>query len=320
MLDKNLKLRKKVAIVGSGYVGASIAYALTIQCVANEIILIDLNDKKANGEAKDICHGLTNYGDVLVYAGSYSDCSECDLVIITTGRGRKPGESRLDLMGENLKVMKDVVNSLSRYSFNGIILIVSNPVDILTHAVSEWMSLPIGRVIGSGCLLDTSRFVRVVSNYLKVGIEELNGYVVGEHGDNQIPVWSRMTINGDDVMAYCSQKDILWNEAIRNKLAEETKRLGAKIISEKGNSHYGIATCVCLLADTILNQKSLVASVSAPLLGEYGVRGISLSLPSVIGASGIETRIVDGWTVDEEKAFLEAADTLKRLWEQISLQ
>ena len=243
---------RKVAIIGAGYVGSSIAYALALKNIAREIVLIDINSEKTDGEAKDIRHGIPAMGTADLYAGDYPDCSDCDLIIITAGRGRKPGESRLDLMNDNIKILGDVIDQIQRYYTRGVLLIISNPVDILTYKATEWMQLPNGMVFGSGCFLDSSRFVRSIADYIELSTGVINGYVVGEHGDGQVPVWSHVTVGGIPIDEFCLESKIMWNDNIKKQISEQTKDMGRQIISAKGKTHYGIATCVCQLADAIL--------------------------------------------------------------------
>ena len=188
MADLLLGGSRKVAIIGAGYVGASIAYALTLKDLAREIVLIDVNNTKAKGEALDIQHGIPYMGSSSVRAGSYDDCADCDLIIITAGRNRFPTESRLDMINDNILIMKGVVDKLSKHYTKGVILIVSNPVDILTYKCDEWMGLPNGKILGTGCILDTSRLIRAISSYTNLNIESIKCNIVGEHGESQFPV------------------------------------------------------------------------------------------------------------------------------------
>ncbi len=304
---------RKVAIIGSGFVGSSIAYALALRDVAREIVLIDINQEKTDGEAKDIRHGLPSMGTADLYAGDYSDCVDCDLIIVTAGRGRKLGESRLDLTNENVKIMRSVIDSIKDYYTRGVILIISNPVDILTYKAAEWMDLPSGMVFGSGNILDSSRFVRIVADYVGLSTGVVNGYIVGEHGDDQVPVWSHVTIGGIPIAEYCENVSLEWNEEVRSELANKTKQMGAEIISEKGRTHYGIATCVCQIADAIINQKPTIASVSSVLMGEHGCRGVALSVPSVVGPSGVQQRIREKWAPEEYRGFFDAVEHLRNM-------
>ena len=308
---------RKVSIIGAGFVGSSIAYALALRDIAREIVLIDIAEEKTRGEAWDIRHGLPSMGTVDLYAGDYSDCAECDLIIIAAGRNRKNGESRLDMASENVKILKSVTASIQKYYTCGIILVISNPVDILTYKASEWMGLPNGMVFGSGCLLDTSRFVRTIADYIGLSTGVVNGYLVGEHGDGQVPVWSKVTVGGIPIDEYCSEASVAWDENIRKKIAEKTRVMGAEIIRAKGKTHYGIATCVCHLADAVLNQRPTIASVSSPLLGEHGVRGVSLSVPSVVGPSGVQQRIRERWAPEEYRGFFDAVEKIRDILERL---
>lgn len=308
---------RKVAIIGAGFVGSSIAYALALRDIAREIVLIDINKEKTDGEAKDIRHGIQGMGTADLYAGDYSDCEDCDLIIITAGRGRKPGESRLDLTSENIKIMRDVITMIQKYYTRGVILIISNPVDILTQKVTEWMGLHDGMVFGSGCILDTSRFVRSIADYVGFSTGVVNAYVVGEHGDHQVPIWSQVTIGGIPIGEFCQDSSIEWNEDIRNQIAEETKTMGAVIIKEKGRTHYGIATSVCQIADAVINQRPIITSVCSRLMGEHGVRDVTLSVPSVIGPAGVLQRIREKWAPEEYRGFFDAVEAEREVLENL---
>lgn len=302
-----------MAIIGAGYVGSSIAYALALRDVAREIVLIDINHDKTDGEAKDIRHGLPAMGTVDLYAGDYSDCADCDLIIITAGRGRKPRESRLDLTNENVKIMCAVVDDIQKHYTRGVIMVISNPVDILIYKVAEWMDLPNGMVFGSGCILDSSRFVRSIADYIELSTGVINGYVVGEHGDGQVPVWSHVTVGGVPIDEFCSDMKIAWNDEIKRKIAEQTKIMGSQIIATKGRTHYGIATCVCQLADAIINKRPTISCVSSVLMGEHGCREVALSVPSVVGPAGVQQRIREKWAPEEYRGFFDAVENAKRI-------
>lgn len=309
---------RKVAIIGAGFVGSSIAYALALRDVAREIVLIDIIHEKTKGEADDIRHGIPSMGTADLYAGDYQDCADSDLIIITAGRGRKPGETRLDLANENTRIMKNVVTSLMPYYTRGVILIVSNPVDILTFKCAQWMGLPTGTVFGTGCMLDTSRLVRNLADYLHISTGVINAHVIGEHGDRQIPIWSKTTVAGIPIDEFCKDIDIKWDADTRQMLNEKTKQMGAEIIKAKGKTHYGIATCVCYLADAILNQRPTVESVTAPIEWEIGVPKYSLSVPSVVGPGGVIQRVREVWNDEEYTAFVEARDKMLEVLERVT--
>lgn len=290
---------RKVAIIGAGYVGASIAYALTIRNLASQIVLIDIDQHKAEGEAMDIQHGIPYMGTSSVKAGDYPDCENCDLIIVTAGRNRRPGESRLDMITDNIDILRQVTENIKKYYTHGVVMVVSNPVDILAYKMAEWMGLPNGKVFGTGCILDTSRLVRAISNYTDINIEAIKCNIIGEHGDSQFPVWSRLSIAGIPMEEYCENVGLEWSDIQKEQLYTQVVNMGASIIGAKGKTHYGIATCVCSLADAVLNQRLTIAPVTSPLTGEYGITDVAISVPSIVGVSGVERRLEERLS-DEE--------------------
>ncbi len=313
MADINLVHNRKVVIIGSGNVGASIAYALTIRNLAFEIILIDKDRKRAEGEALDIQHGISYMGVSSVRSGDYKDCANCDLIIITAGRNRRVGEDRNDLISDNILILEDVINNIKPFYNRGVILMVANPVDILTYKCTKLLDLPDGRVFGTGNILDSSRLIRSVADYVGLNTEVVKGTIVGEHGEKQVPIWSRLSIAGVPVEEYCHDVGLRWDEEIRTEMARSVRGLGAEIIRDKGKTHYGIATCVCYIADAILNQRQTIAPVTSVLRGEYGIEDVSLSVPSIIGGSGVERRLEERWAEDEYARFKETAIALKEV-------
>lgn len=302
---------RKVAVIGAGCVGSSIAFALALRDAAQEIVLIDVDREKCRGEALDIRQCLPGAGIAEVYAGDYRDCADCDLIIVTAGRNRNPGESRLDMAGENVRTMRTVADSVSRYYTRGCLLIISNPVDILTFKFDEWMGLSDGAVFGSGCVLDTSRFLCCAADYLGTDAGEISGYLVGEHGESQVPVWSRVTVGGILIEEYCRKAGLPWNSDIREEIAFKTRTMGTEIIRAKGTTHYGIAACVCQIAEAVLRQRPVILPVTSTLTGEYGCRKAALSVPSLVGPAGVQQRICEKWTAEEYRGFSEAAEKMK---------
>ena len=285
--------KKRTAIIGVGYVGASIAYALTLRGIADEIVLIDAFYEKSRGEAADISHGIPFMGNPNVFVGSYSDIADCDLIIITAGRNRRKGESRSDLVFENIRMLKQIASEVSQHYTRGVILVVTNPVDAATYKFEQWMGLPLGRVFGTGCVLDTSRLTSAVSKYAGLTIDNIRALVIGEHGDTQVPVWSRLFIAGITIAEYCGEMGLAWDDEQKKVLAERVRNMGASIILDKERTHYGIATCVSYIASAVLSNHKAVVPVSSTLQGEYGISDIALSVPSIIGSKGIEKRIVE---------------------------
>ncbi len=308
---------RKVAIIGAGFVGASIAYAMALRDIAREIVVVNRTKEKVIGEVMDIRHGIPSMGTTDVYVGDYSDCVDCDLIIICAGKNRKPGESRLDLTNDNVEIVKSVIGNVKHYYTRGIILIISNPVDILTYKAAEWMDLPNGMVFGSGNILDSSRFVRTIADYVGLSTGVVNAYIVGEHGDGQVPIWSRATIGGIPIEEYCNDVGLKWDASVKKELAEKTKLMGGQIIEAKGRTHYGIATCVCQLADAIINQRPTIACVSSVLMGEHGCRDVALSVPSVVGPSGVQQRIREKWAPKEYRGFFDAVENIRQVLKQI---
>ena len=311
MINSSEIHNRKVAIIGTGNVGASIAYALTIRDLAREIVLINRTEARALGEALDIQHGIPYMGTSSVRVGSYEDCTNCDLIIVTTGRNRKVGETRLDLAKDNISITEGVVKEIKRYYTRGVILMVANPVDILTYTCARVMDLPNGRVFGTGNILDTSRLVRLLADYTGLNTEMIKANIVGEHGDDQIPIWSRLSIAGVPIKEYCSDVGLAWNSAIRIDMENKVRGLGAEIIKDKGKTHYGIATCVCYIVDAILNQRLTIAPVTSVLEGEYGVSDVALSVPSIIGVNGVDKRLEEAWSDFEYERFLNASERIK---------
>lgn len=286
---------RKVAIIGVGYVGASIAYSLMIKGLAREIVLIEREDSmdKCVAEINDIRHGIPYMGSSNIYCGGYEDIHDCDMIIITSGRNRRPGESRLEMTNDNLKTTSQIVEGIKKHYTKGVILVVTNPVDVVTRALSEWLALPEGRVFGTGCLLDSSRLTNVVADYLGLSSDVINIHIIGEHGDGQIALWSKATIAGIQIDEYCRMTGIPLTDEKKLQMEQQVRRMGMDIIRGKGRTHYGIATCVCYIADAVLNRRSTIVSVSSVLRGEYGINGVALSLPCVIDARGVERRLVD---------------------------
>lgn len=315
-----MKHTRKIAIVGAGYVGASIAYALMLRELADEIVLIDVNKEHAYGEALDIMHGISYMGACRVYQGDYADCHNCNIIIITAGKNRKYGQTRLDLAGDNAEIMESVVEQIRPFYNNCEILVVSNPVDILTYKVAKSIGAEKGKVLGTGCLLDTSRLVCRIADYVGLSINNIHAMIVGEHGENQLPLWSRVLVANSPIEEYCRMLNIPWDEQVRQRIMHEVKTMGAEIISRKERTHYGIATTVCYLVDAIINDHPTVVPVSGILEQEYaGVKDIAISVPSVVGAGGIWRQLYQEWDAEEIAQFQESGRYIRETIEKISI-
>jgi L-lactate dehydrogenase len=286
---------RKVSIIGAGYVGASIAYVLMLKEYADTIVLIDNNHEKAAAEVLDINHGMTHIKPADIYCGQFSDIAGSDLIIVTAGRNRKPDETRLDMTYDNLTIAGAVACEIKKYYNRGVVLIVSNPVDIITYKMTEWLDLPKGKVFGSGCILDVSRFSRLLADYASVNPDTVNARIIGEHGESQVILWSRTSVG--EIPA-----------SVKHSIERQVIEIGNVIINGKGRTHYGIATCLSHLAGAILNGQTVTACVSSVLDGEYGLRDIALSLPCVIGRNGVTEILQDKIEPEEfEKLHTSAA-------------
>ena len=210
-----------------------------------------------------------------------------------------------------------MVDQLKQYYTRGVIMMVSNPVDVLVWQCARWMDLPNGMVLGTGCVLDTSRLTRLIADYTRLNTEVVKTTIVGEHGDAQIPIWSRTSIAGVPIEEYCENVGLSWTEREREMLSNKVRTMGAEIISDKGKTHYGIATCVCYLAQAVLNQRLTIAPVSTVFQGEYGIENVSLSVPSIIGVNGVEKRLEERWAADEFERFRTAAKKMAGVLEQL---
>lgn len=311
---------RKVAIIGCGYVGASIAYALTIKDLPREIVLIDCNLEKARSEALDIQHGILEMGMVNIYVGGYKDIKNCDIIIVTAGKNRKPGESRNDLAVDNLNISKSICDEIKKYYIGSIIIVVSNPVDVLTYAYTKWLDVPSGVVVGTGCLLDTSRLVSFIAEYVKINTTVIQTSVIGEHGKNSIPIWSKTSIAGIPIASFCKANNLRWDEELKRAFESLLVNAGMNIIEGKGRTHYGIATCVCSLTDAILNRKPTIFNVSSVLNGVYGVNDIALSVPTIISRRGAKLQIEEALNEDERRKFIDASECMDELLRTLELK
>lgn len=305
--------RKKVAVIGMGYVGGGIVYSLMIKNIADTIFLIDKKADTTNAEMLDIRPGLPDIGTTKIVAGSYENISDCDLIIVTAGRNRKHDESRLDLTEDNIKVTDDVISELKKYYKKGVILVVTNPVDIITQYITKSMELPYGTVIGTGCILDTSRFVGEIAEYTFQNIQDIEAMVIGEHGTGQVHLWENVKIKGIPIKDFCLENNLKFNDEVKNKISEKIINMGSEIIFGKGRTHFGTSACVTYLSDAILNNKEIIAPISVMRNGEYGISNVSLSLPTLINSKGANNTISVKLNKNEEMQLKDTADKLYKV-------
>jgi L-lactate dehydrogenase len=301
----------RVAIVGTGFVGSTTAYALLLSRTPAEIVLIDRNNRRADGHVQDLRDAEVFTHSAKVVAGQLDDCCSADVVIITAGLSQSGRTSRLDNLNETAAILKGLVADVVRYNPNGILLIASNPVDVLTYAVWKWSGLPQSRVIGSGTSLDTSRFRRRLAEYYGVASDNVHAYVIGEHGESQVAVISSARIAGMPLESFCRELELPYDEAVLRKIADDTRATGLEIIHAKGATYYGIGTALARITNAILRDEHVVLTVSSLAPKSMGLGEVSLSLPTIITREGVARVVSVPLSASERKALEASAETLK---------
>lgn len=310
---------RKAAIIGCGFVGAATAFALMQSKLFSEMVLLDANFEKADGEAKDISHGIPFAGQMKIYAGDYSDITDAAVVIVTAGANQKPNETRLDLVHKNVAIYKGIIPEIKRANFRGILLIVSNPVDILTYVAVSLSGLPENQVIGSGTVLDTARLKFALSEHLDVDSRSIHSFIIGEHGDSEIAAWSSTNISGVPLNDFCEMRGHFNHEEAMQQIFENVKNSAYEIIAKKGATYYGIAMSVKRICECIIRNEKSVLPVSSIIHGEYGIEGIDLSLPAIVGAYGMEAHVPISLNDEEKKQLQHSAKTLRGIIETLDL-
>lgn len=310
-----MKQGKKITILGAGNVGATIAYALAIDAIASEIVLIDINKEKAKGEAMDIYQGTSFTRSVSVYDGEYEDARDSDIVVVTVGAARKPGQSRIDLAQGNVNIVKGVMPQVVQYAPNAVYVVVSNPVDILTYAILKVTGLPESQVIGSGTTLDSSRLRARIADVVGLTPQNVHAYVFGEHGDSAMIPWSLTSIAGMPMTTFYErvrrdQPDFSIERL--KSIEEDVRNSGAKVISLKGATYYAIGTTVRYICENILRDSGALMTVSGLIKGRYGIENVCLSLPFTVGANGIRGCLEPPLNTEETVQLLHSADVLKK--------
>ncbi len=304
---------RKAIIVGTGFVGSSTAYSLSQKGLYNEIVLIDYNKSKAEGEAMDISHGIPYSSPMDIRAGEYADAHDAGIAIITAGAAQKPGETRLDLVKKNSAIMRSVVRALVDAGFEGILLIVANPVDILTHVALVESGFPASRVIGSGTVLDTARYKYLISRRLNIDAKNVHGIIIGEHGDSEFPVWSITNVGGIPLHAFAEMRGHYDHEECMKTIYENVRDSAYQIIERKGATYYGVATAVTHICEVIAKDRHMMLPVSCELNGQYGLKGLALSVPAIVGRHGIELVLNYPLSEDEKERLCASAKTLKEI-------
>jgi L-lactate dehydrogenase len=303
MYEKPKQLTR-IAIVGTGHVGATCAYALQLLGHASEIVLINAHYERAEGEAMDINHGSLFARPVRVWAGDYSDCKDAGIVVLAAGASQKPGETRLDLLKRNTAIFNNILPQVTQYTRSAILIVVSNPVDVLTYITWRVSQLPVQQVIGSGTMLDTARFRYLLSQHFRIEPRNIHAYIIGEHGDTQVPVWSLANIAGIRLDEYTRLNNKPLGQSSRDEIARNTRLAAYEIIRRKGATYYAIAAGLVRIIEAIVRDENSVLTISSLLQGEHGLNNISLSLPCIVNKQGIK-EIVELPLSSEEQSGLE---------------
>ena len=307
---------RKVVIIGCGFVGSATAFCLMESGLFSEMVLIDSDREKAEGEALDISHGISFAKPIKIYAGSYDDIKNASLIIITAGTNQKPGETRLDLVKENIKVFKNVIFEIKKRNFRGILLIVANPVDILTTIAVKLSGFPKNKVIGSGTVLDTARLKYELGKHLNIDSRSVHAFIIGEHGDSEIAAWSSANVSGIPLGKFCEMRGYFNHNETMYKIAEDVKNSAYEIIRKKKATYYGIAMSVKRICEAIVRNEKSILPVSSMLYGEYGIDGVSLSLPAIVGKDGLETHVPIQLSQDEIEKLQQSARILHDILRQ----
>lgn len=298
---------QKVGMIGCGFVGATCAFSLVQSGLFSEMVLIDANREKAIGEAMDLSHGTSYLAPMKIYAGDYSDLKDAGLIIITAGANQKPNETRLDLVKRNVAIFKEIIPQIKAQNCEGILLVVSNPVDILTHVAYKLSGFPASRVIGSGTVLDTARFKYLLGERLNVDSRNIHAYIIGEHGDSELAVWSSAMVAGIHINHFSELRGSFnRHQEVMQEVYEEVRDSAYEIIERKGATYYGIAVAVKRIAEAIVRNQHTVLPVSTLMTGQFGLSDLCLSIPSVVCQDGVEM-VVDLYLNDEETKKLQAS-------------
>jgi L-lactate dehydrogenase len=301
----------KISIIGAGYVGSTTAFTLMASGLASEIVIVDIDKKKAEGEAMDLSHGVSFVSPVDIRAGDYKDTTDSAIIIITAGAAQKPGETRLDMINRNYAIFKYIIPEIVKYNPNSILLVVSNPVDILSYITYQLSGFPPERVIGSGTVLDTSRLRYILSQDFNIDARNIHTYIMGEHGDSEIATWSLTSVAGMQLNDYCNTVCMSCNDSYRKKTVEDVRNAGYEVIDRKGSTYYAVALAIRRIVEAILRDENSILTVSSLLKGEYEISDIYMGIPSIVGSNGVKKVLEIPLNQEETFALKTSAETLK---------
>lgn len=304
---------QKAVMVGCGFVGSASVFALMQSGLFSEIALIDANKEKAEGEAMDISHGIPFARQMKIYAGDYDDVKDAGIVIVTAGANQQPGETRLDLVNKNVAIFKKIIPEISSRGFEGILLIVANPVDILTKVAKELSGLPENRVIGSGTVLDTARLKYRLSEHLGVDSKSIHAFIIGEHGDSEIAAFSSANISGIPLSNFCEMRGHFKHREAEEEIAQKVKNSAYDIIQRKRATYFGVAMAVKRICEVIVRNEKAILPVSTSMHGEYGIDDVVLSMPCIVGINGIEAQVPIVLNEEEQQKLQDSSKILKEI-------
>ena len=310
---------KKAVMVGCGFVGSASVFALMQSGLFTEIVLIDADKNKAEGEAMDISHGIPFARPMKIYAGDYDDAADAAIIIVSAGAGQKPGETRLDLVHKNVSIFKSIIPEIAKRGFDGILLIVANPVDILTQVAIKLSGLPEERVIGSGTVLDSARLKYKLGEHLSVDSRSVHAFIVGEHGDSEVVAWSSANVSGVELSKMCEMRGHYQHKKNTEEIAAAVKNSAYDIINRKHATYYGIAMSVRRICEVIMRDEKSILPVSHMMHGVYGIDGVVLSMPTIVGSDGVEADIPIELNGEEALKLKESADALKEIVDSLEL-
>ena len=305
--------QRKAAIIGCGFVGSATAFTLMQSQLFSELVLVDVDFDKADGEAKDIAHGIPFAGQMKIHAGVYEDLSDAAIIIVTAGAGQKPGETRLDLVHKNVAIYESIIPRIAEQNKDAILLIVSNPVDILTTVALRLSGFPPERVIGSGTVLDSSRFKYRLGEYIGIDHRNVHAFIIGEHGDSEVAVWSSATVSGIAVRDFCDELGIVFTREQMDEIVRDVKNSAYEIIEKKGATFYAVALAIRRIAEALIRDEHSLLTVSGYCSGAYEIEDVCIGLPMILGRDGIENIVEIPLNQLEKDNLHESADALKKV-------
>ena len=306
----------KICIIGAGMVGATSAFAIATHRIASELVIIDVNKEKAEGEAMDINHGLITMGSMNIHPGEYADVKDADIIVVAAGLGRKPGETRLDLAAKNIGIAKDIAQNIMKHYNGGVIMVVSNPVDIITYVILKETGLPANKVFGSGTVLDSARFRYMLSVKMGADIRNIHGFMAGEHGESQFAVWSSVHVSAMAMDSYCAKRGIVID---KDELVQDIVSSGAQVIKRKGVTNFAIAAIVAELCATIMGDRGSIFNVTSLLDNYYGISDVCISVPCILGKDGVKEHLAYDFTDDEMVRLKASARSIRNFMDDLKL-